>query len=68
MTRGRAARLAQLEEARPVQAVRLVIIRHIVGGGARRDDEELTVTEIVRREVLLYSDGVPRSRRSRWMK
>lgn len=68
MTRGRTARLAQLEEARPGRAVRVVITRHIVGGGARKDDEALTVTQVVRREVLLYPEGVPRSRRGRWPK
>ena len=68
MTRGRASRLARLEEACPAGAVRVVITRHIVGGGARRDDEGLSVTQVVRREVLLYPDGVPRPRPGRWAK
>lgn len=66
MTRGRAARLARLEEARPVGAVRMAITRHIVEGGARGAGEGLTVARTVRREVLLYPDGLPR--RGRWVK
>lgn len=66
VTRGRVARLARLEEARPMGAVRVVITRHIVEGGARGDGEGLTVARTVRRELLLYPDGLPR--RARWTK
>lgn len=66
MTRGRAARVARLEEARPVEAVRVIITRRIVEGGAHGDGEGLTVARTVRRELLLYPDGLPR--RGRWAK
>lgn len=60
----RRGRVSKLEAARPVPvgAVRVIITRQIIGGGATASGEDWQArpVQVVRREVLLYPDGLPR--------